>query len=34
MCLLTNDELAAQKYPEGWQAPLPYLRYVKQPMSS
>ena len=29
-----NDELAAEKYPEGWEAPLPYLRYVKQPVSN
>ena len=26
-----NDEAAAEKYPNGWDAPLPYLRYVKQP---
>jgi alkyl hydroperoxide reductase subunit AhpC len=26
-----NDEQAAAKYPAGWEAPLPYLRYVKQP---
>lgn len=26
-----TDDLAAEKYPEGWEAPLPYLRYVKQP---
>jgi hypothetical protein len=28
-----SDELAAQKYPQGWQAPLPYLRHVKHPVS-
>ena len=28
-----SDEVAAQKYPHGWEAPLPYLRYVKQPVS-
>jgi alkyl hydroperoxide reductase subunit AhpC len=26
-----SNEQAAEKYPEGWNAPLPYLRYVKQP---
>ena len=26
-----NDEQAAAKYTDGWEAPLPYLRYVKQP---
>ncbi len=26
-----SDEEAAEKYPEGWEAPLPYLRVVKQP---
>ncbi len=26
-----TDEEAAEKYPEGWEAPLPYLRLVKQP---
>lgn len=26
-----SDEQAKQKYPEGWQAPKPYLRIVKQP---
>jgi len=26
-----SDEAAAEKYPNGWEAPLPYLRYVKQP---
>jgi len=26
-----SNEAAAEKYPEGWDAPLPYLRYVKQP---
>ena len=25
------DEEAKQKYPDGWNAPLPYLRYVPQP---
>src|SRR5262249_9344254 len=26
-----SDEEAKQKYPEGWKAPKPYLRIVKQP---
>lgn len=26
-----SDEQAAEKYPDGWTAPLPYLRIVKQP---
>ncbi len=26
-----SDEAAAEKYPEGWESPLPYLRVVKQP---
>lgn len=26
-----SDEEAKQKYPQGWQAPRPYLRIVKQP---
>jgi len=26
-----NDEAAAEKYPNGWDAPLPYLRFVEQP---
>jgi alkyl hydroperoxide reductase subunit AhpC len=26
-----TDEQAAERYPDGWRAPLPYLRYVKQP---
>ena len=26
-----SNEEAAEKYPEGWQAPKPYLRIVKQP---
>jgi alkyl hydroperoxide reductase subunit AhpC len=26
-----SNEQAAEKYPDGWEAPLPYLRYVKQP---
>jgi alkyl hydroperoxide reductase subunit AhpC len=26
-----SDEEARQKYPEGWQAPRPYLRIVPQP---
>jgi thioredoxin-dependent peroxiredoxin len=26
-----SDEDAKQKFPEGWRAPKPYLRYVKQP---
>lgn len=27
-----SNEVAAEKYPEGWEAPLPYLRLVKQPV--
>jgi alkyl hydroperoxide reductase subunit AhpC len=27
---VTNEQ-AAEKYPDGWEAPLPYLRIVKQP---
>jgi alkyl hydroperoxide reductase subunit AhpC len=26
-----SDEAAKQKYPQGWRAPLPYIRLVKQP---
>ena len=26
-----SDEDAREKYPEGWQAPLPYIRVVPQP---
>ena len=26
-----SNEAAAEKYPNGWEAPLPYLRVVKQP---
>jgi hypothetical protein len=26
-----SDAEAKEKYPEGWQAPKPYLRYVPQP---
>ena len=26
-----SNEVAAQKYPEGWTSPLPYIRLVKQP---
>ncbi|MEM9133482.1 MAG: peroxiredoxin [Actinomycetota bacterium] len=26
-----SNEAAAEKYPEGWETPLPYLRVVKQP---
>ena len=26
-----SNEQAAEKYPDGWEAPLPYLRYVRQP---
>ena len=26
-----NDEEAKVKFPEGWKAPKPYLRIVKQP---
>lgn len=29
-----SDDEAKQKYPEGWRAPLPYLRYVGQPQKS
>lgn len=28
---VSNDE-AAERYPDGWQTPLPYLRIVKQPV--
>ncbi len=28
-----SNEQAAEKYPQGWKAPLPYLRVVKQPGS-
>src|SRR6185503_16985524 len=28
-----SDEDAKKKYPEGWKAPKPYLRIVKQPTS-
>ncbi len=28
-----SDEEAKKKYPEGWQAPLPYIRIVPQPKS-
>ena len=28
-----SDEEARKQYPEGWKAPKPYLRYVKQPKS-
>ena len=27
-----SDEQAKQKYPDGWKAPKPYLRIVKQPV--
>jgi hypothetical protein len=27
-----SDEAAKQKYPDGWKAPKPYLRIVKQPV--
>ncbi len=27
-----TDDAAAEKYPDGWEAPLPYLRYVQQPV--
>ena len=27
-----SDDDAAEKYPEGWEARLPYLRFVKQPV--
>ena len=26
-----SDEQAKEKYPEGWQQPLPYIRIVPQP---
>jgi hypothetical protein len=26
-----SDEEAKQKYPDGWKAPRPYLRFVPQP---
>ena len=26
-----SDEVAKEKYPDGWDAPLPYLRFVPQP---
>ncbi len=26
-----SEEVALQKYPDGWQSPLPYIRLVKQP---
>ena len=26
-----SDEAATEKYPEGWESPLPYIRLVKQP---
>jgi alkyl hydroperoxide reductase subunit AhpC len=26
-----SDEMAREKYPDGWKAPKPYLRYVPQP---
>ena len=26
-----SDEDAKQKYPNGWETPLPYIRLVKQP---
>ena len=26
-----SDEEASQKYPDGWESPLPYIRLVKQP---
>ena len=26
-----SDEAAKEKYPDGWDAPLPYLRFVPQP---
>jgi alkyl hydroperoxide reductase subunit AhpC len=28
-----SNEQAKEKYPEGWNAPVPYLRFVKQPGS-
>ena len=27
-----SDAAAAEKYPDGWEAPVPYLRFVKEPM--
>jgi alkyl hydroperoxide reductase subunit AhpC len=29
-----SDEQAKKKYPQGWKAPVPYLRYVKQPTAN
>ena len=26
-----SNEAAAEKYPDGWESPLPYIRLVKQP---
>ena len=26
-----SDEAAKEKYPDGWESPLPYIRLVKQP---
>ena len=26
-----SDEDAKEKYPDGWESPLPYIRVVKQP---
>jgi hypothetical protein len=26
-----SDEAAREKYPDGWQQPLPYIRIVPQP---
>ena len=28
---LVSDDEAAEKYPDGWESPLPYLRVVPQP---
>ena len=28
-----SNEAAAEKYPDGWEAPLPYLRVIPQPGS-
>ncbi len=28
-----SDEAAKEKYPDGWETPLPYIRVVKQPVS-
>ena len=28
---VVSNEAVAEKYPEGWESPLPYLRLVKQP---